>query len=96
MPETVSIRDARAALPSLLSKAEAGEATVITRNGTPVAAIVPMTDFDALEDAADELLAREALQHLDEPTASMAEVLADLFDEGSESKGAESKGQGAA
>ncbi|WP_328772335.1 type II toxin-antitoxin system Phd/YefM family antitoxin [Streptomyces sp. NBC_00286] len=81
MSETKSIREARAGFASILDKAEAGEATVITRNGTPVAALVPMPDYDALEDAADELLAREALQHLDESTVSMAEVLADLFSE---------------
>ncbi|WP_282701962.1 type II toxin-antitoxin system Phd/YefM family antitoxin [Streptomyces sp. CC219B] len=81
MSDSLSIREARAGFASILSKAEAGEATVITRNGTPVAALVPMPDYDALEEAADELLAREALQHLDEPTATMAEVLADLFKE---------------
>lgn len=77
----MNIREARAGFSAILSKAEAGEATVITRNGTPVAALVPMSEYDALEEAADELLAREALQHLDEPTVSMAELLADLFSE---------------
>jgi prevent-host-death family protein len=81
MSESLSIREARAGFAAILSRAEAGEATVITRNGTPVAALVPMSDYDALEDAADELLAREALQHLGEPTVAMAEVLADLFKE---------------
>lgn len=38
-------------------------------------------DFNALEDAADELLAREAEAVLAEggPTVTMAELLADLF-----------------
>ncbi|MFJ4627727.1 type II toxin-antitoxin system Phd/YefM family antitoxin [Streptomyces sp. NPDC088847] len=88
MSEAMNIREARAGFSGILSKAEAGEATVITRNGTPVAALVPMSEYDALEEAADELLAREARQHLDEPTVSMAEVLADLF--------SEDPGQGAA
>ncbi|MGW0829999.1 type II toxin-antitoxin system Phd/YefM family antitoxin [Streptomyces prunicolor] len=79
MSDAMNIREARAGFSRLLSKAEAGEATVITRNGTPVAALVPMSEYDALEEAADELLAREARRHLDEPTVSMAEVLADLF-----------------
>ncbi|WOX08973.1 type II toxin-antitoxin system Phd/YefM family antitoxin [Streptomyces sp. N50] len=83
MSETMSIREARAGLSGILSKAEAGEATVITRNGTPVAALVSMSAYDALEEAADELLAREARRYLDEPTVSMAEVLADLFSEDS-------------
>ena len=83
MPEAMNIREARAGLSGILSKAEAGEATVMTRNGTPVAALVPLSDDDALEEAADEVLAREARRHLDEPTASMAEVLGDLFSEDS-------------
>lgn len=79
----MNVREARAGLSGIVSKAEAGEATVITRNGTPVAALVPLSDYDALEEAADELLAREAHRHLDEPTVSMTEVLADLFSEDS-------------
>ena len=79
----MNVREARAGLSGIVSKAEAGEATVITRNGTPVAALVPLSDYDALEEAADELLAREARRHLDEPTVSMAEVLANLFSEDS-------------
>ncbi|MGP3926372.1 type II toxin-antitoxin system Phd/YefM family antitoxin [Streptomyces sp. 8N616] len=81
MSDALSIRETRTRLAKILDKAEAGEATVITRNGTPVAAIVPMDEYSALEEAADELLAREAVQHLGEPTVSMAEVLADLFSE---------------
>ena len=81
MSESSSIREARAGFASVLSKAEAGEATVITRSGKPVAALVPMSDYDALGEAADELPAREALQHRGEPTVTLAEVLADLFKE---------------
>ncbi|WP_329313064.1 type II toxin-antitoxin system Phd/YefM family antitoxin [Streptomyces sp. NBC_01262] len=81
MDENISVREARAHLSDLINQAEAGDSTVITRNGTPVAAIVPIAEFQALEDAADELLAREAVQHLGEPTVSMAELLADLFAE---------------
>lgn len=83
MSEAINVREARAGLSGIASKTESGEATVITRNGTPVAALVPLSDYDALEEAADELLAREARRHLDEPTVSMAEVLADLFSEDS-------------
>lgn len=81
MDESISVREARTHLSDLINQAEAGDSTVITRNGTPVAAIVPIAEFQALEDAADEMLAREAVQHLDEPTVSMAELLADLFAE---------------
>ncbi|GAA4688689.1 hypothetical protein GCM10023347_50590 [Streptomyces chumphonensis] len=53
------------------------------RNGVPVAAVVPIADFQALEDAADVLPAREAEAVLagGEPTISMAELPADLFSE---------------
>ncbi len=48
-----------------------------------MAAVVPIADFEALEEAADVLLAREAEAVLAEggPTVSMAELLADLFSE---------------
>lgn len=85
MDESVSVREARASLAKLLDQAEDGEPTVITRGGTPVAAIVPMEEYNALEDAADELLARQALRTLaeegDAPRATLAEVLADIFGE---------------
>ncbi|QES48598.1 prevent-host-death protein [Streptomyces venezuelae] len=79
----VTVREARARLADHINRAEQGAPTVITRNGAPVAAIVPIADFNALEEAADELLAREAEAVLadGEPTVTMAELLADLFSE---------------
>jgi prevent-host-death family protein len=79
MTETLSIREARARLAEILSNAEVGEVTVITRKGERVGAVVPIAVLDAVEEAADRMLAREAAAHLDEPTVSMAELLADLF-----------------
>lgn len=83
MDDSVSVREARANLAKLLDQAREGEPTVITRGGTPVAAIVPIEEYEALEEAADELLARKALRTLEEegaePRATMAEVLADIF-----------------
>lgn len=69
--------------PTTGNRAEQGAPTIITRNGAPVAALVPIADFNALEEAADELLAREAEAVLAEggPTVTMAELLADLFSE---------------
>ncbi|MFE7115195.1 type II toxin-antitoxin system Phd/YefM family antitoxin [Streptomyces sp. NPDC057654] len=80
---TVTVRDARAHLADHINRAEEGTPTVITRNGEPVAAVVPIADFNALEEAADVLLAREAEAALAQggPTVSMAELLADLFAE---------------
>jgi PHD/YefM family antitoxin component YafN of YafNO toxin-antitoxin module len=58
---------------------------VITRDGTPVAAVVSMDDYNALEDAIDEYFARkaEAVAEAEEggPRFSMSEVVADIFDE---------------
>ncbi|MFH0519853.1 type II toxin-antitoxin system Phd/YefM family antitoxin [Streptomyces sp. M41] len=80
---SVTVREARAHLADHINRAEEGVATVITRNGAPVAAVVPISDFEALEEAADVLLAREAEEVLAEggPTVTMAELLADLFSE---------------
>jgi len=38
--------EARNQLPDLLAAAERGRSTVITRHGRPVAALVPMNDFN--------------------------------------------------
>lgn len=80
---TVTVREARAHLADHINRAEEGTPTVITRNGEPVAAVVPIADFNALEEAADVVLAREAEAVLAQggPTVTMAELLADLFTE---------------
>ncbi|GAA0695351.1 hypothetical protein GCM10009536_29500 [Streptomyces thermocarboxydus] len=80
---TVTVREARAHLADHINRAEEGVPTVITRNGAPVAAVVPISDFEALEEAADVMLAREAEAVLAEggSTVTMAELLADLFTE---------------
>jgi prevent-host-death family protein len=44
---TKGAEEARNQLPSLLESAERGRATVITKHGKPVAALVPIGDFDA-------------------------------------------------
>ncbi len=83
---TVPVREARARLTDYINRAEEGVPTVITRDGVPVAALVPISDLEALEEleeAADVLLVHEAEAVLaeDGPTATMAELLADLFSE---------------
>ncbi|MFJ8478311.1 type II toxin-antitoxin system Phd/YefM family antitoxin [Kitasatospora sp. NPDC094011] len=87
MADELNIREARARLAEVLSRAEAGEITVITRKGERVGAVVPIEILDAVEEAEDELLAREAEKHRNEPTVSMAELLADLFGEPSAAAG---------
>ncbi|MDR3475578.1 MAG: type II toxin-antitoxin system prevent-host-death family antitoxin [Devosia sp.] len=42
VPALVQLRDAKANLSSLVSAAERGEETIITRHGKPVAKIVPV------------------------------------------------------
>jgi prevent-host-death family protein len=85
MTDSVSVREARAELAKIIGRALEGGATVITRDGTPVAAVVSMDDYNALEDAIDECFARkaEAVAEAEEggPRFSMSEVVADIFDE---------------
>lgn len=82
---SMSVRDARAHFASVITHAQGGSPTVITRNGEPVAAVVPIQDFNALEDAIDRYFASEADRDLvanpDAPTYSMSEVIAAIFDE---------------
>jgi prevent-host-death family protein len=81
----LSVRDARAHFAEVITRAQAGSPTVITRNGLPVAAVVPIEDFNALEDAVDRYFSREADRDLeanpDARTYSMSEVIAAIFEE---------------
>ena len=81
----LSVRDARAHFAELITRAQGGTPTILTRNGQPVAAVVPIEDFNALEDAIDRYFAREADRDLaenpDAPTYSMSEVVAAIFEE---------------
>jgi prevent-host-death family protein len=81
----LSVRDARAHFAELITRAQGGTPTIITRNGQPVAAVVPIEDFNVLEDAIDRYFAREADRDLaenpDAPTYSMSEVVAAIFEE---------------
>jgi prevent-host-death family protein len=83
---TMSVRDARAHFAGVITRAQDGSPTVITRNGLPVAAVVPIEDFNVLEDAIDRYFAREAdrdlAEHPDARTYSMSEVVAEIFGEG--------------
>jgi prevent-host-death family protein len=81
----MSVRDARGHFADVVTRAQNGSPTVITRNGVPVAAVVPIEDFNALEDAIDLYFSREADRDLaekpDARTYSMAEVVAEVFGE---------------
>ena len=81
----LSVRDARARFAEVIDRAQVGTPTIVTRNGKAVAAVVPIEDFNALEDAIDRYFSREADRDLaDNPgaaTYSMSEVVAAIFDE---------------
>jgi prevent-host-death family protein len=81
----MSVRDVRAHLAGVITRAQNGSPTVITRNGEPVAAVVPIEDYNVLEDAIDRYFAREADRDLaenpDAPTYSMSDVVATIFEE---------------
>ncbi len=47
-PASIGSEDARKDLPLLLQAAERGRSTVITRHGQPVAALVPMAQYQQL------------------------------------------------
>ena len=81
----LSVRDARAHFAEVITRAQDGTPTIITRNGQPVAAVIPIEDFNALEDAIDRYFSKEADRDLaenpDAPTYSMSEVVAAIFEE---------------
>ena len=81
----MNVRDVRAHLAEVLTRAQNGSPTVIMRNGEPAAAVVPVEDFNVLEDAIDRYFSREADRDLAEnPEAriySMSEVVAAIFGE---------------
>jgi prevent-host-death family protein len=56
--ETVNVREARARLRDLLDRILSGETDfVIERNGKPVAALIPIGDFEELQEELDDLRA---------------------------------------
>jgi len=83
--DRLSVRDARAHFAEVITRAQDGTPTIITRNGQAVAAVIPIEDFNALEDAIDRYFSKEADRDLaenpDAPTYSMSEVVAAIFEE---------------
>ena len=81
----LNARDARAHFAEVITRAQNGTPTIITRNGQAVAAVVPIEEFNVLEDAIDRYFAREADRDLEENpdarTYSMSEVVAAIFEE---------------
>jgi prevent-host-death family protein len=56
--ETVNVREVRARLRDLLDKILSGDTDfVIERNGKPIAALIPIGDFEELQEELDDLRA---------------------------------------
>lgn len=72
MAKIVPIRELRANLSSLLSEVvDRRDHLLVTRNGKPAAAVVPVDEYEALEETAEILSDRDAIVALE---AGLAEL----------------------
>lgn len=72
MAKIVPVRELRSKLSELLSDvADRRDHVLVTRNGRPAAAIVPVDEYEALEETAEILSDRDALAALDEGLAEI-------------------------
>ena len=72
MAKTVPVREFRANLSTLLSDvADRRDHVLVTRNGKPAAALVPIDEYDALEETAEVLSDSQTLAAIE---AGLAEV----------------------
>lgn len=74
MAKTVPVRELRSNLSSLLDDvSDRRDHVLVTRNGTPAAALVPIDEYEALEETAEVLSDPDALSALE---AGLAELSA--------------------
>jgi antitoxin YefM len=83
MAKTVPVREFRTNLSALLSDvADRREHVLVTRNGKPAAALVPIDEYDALEETAEILSDSETLAGIEAGLAELSRgeivTLADL------------------
>jgi antitoxin YefM len=87
MAKTVPVRELRSNLSSLLDDvSERRDHVLVTRNGTPAAALVPIDEYEALEETAEILSDPDALSALEEglgeiergETLTLAELRSEL------------------
>jgi antitoxin YefM len=83
MAKTVPVREFRSHLSELLSDvAERRDHVLVTRNGKPAAALVPIDEYDALEETAEILSDSETLAAIEAGIAELSRgevvTLADL------------------
>ncbi len=93
MPRTIPVREFRSNLAGVLSDvADRRDHVVVTRNGRPAAALVPIDEYQALEETAEILsdaATLDALQAgLDELARGEVVELGDLRDELAERRAA--------
>ncbi len=86
MAKTVPVREFRTNLSALLSDvADRRDHVLVTRNGKPAAALVPIDEYDALEETAEILSDPEALAAIEEGLVELSRgetiTLADLHAE---------------
>jgi antitoxin YefM len=72
MPQTISVRDFRSKLARVMSDvADRRDHVVVTRNGQPTAALLPIDEYEALEETAEILSDPDALRAME---AGLAEL----------------------
>lgn len=72
MAKTVPVRDFRSNLSQMLSDvADRRDHVVVTRNGRPTAAVVPIDEYEALEETAEILSDKDAIAAIE---AGLAEI----------------------
>lgn len=73
MAKTIPVREFRSNLAELLSDvADRRDHVVVTRNGRPAAALVPVDEYEALEETAEILSDPDALSALEAGLAEFA------------------------
>jgi prevent-host-death family protein len=93
MAKTVPVRELRSNLSSLLDDvSNRRDHVLVTRNGTPAAALVPIDEYEALEETAEILSDPDALTALESGLGEIARdetvTLADLRSELAERRAA--------
>lgn len=72
MPKTVPVRELRSNLSSLLDDVrDRRDHVLVTRNGAPAAALVPIDEYEALEETAEVLSDPDALAALEQGLAEI-------------------------
>jgi prevent-host-death family protein len=73
MAKTIPVRDFRSSLARVLSDvADRRDHVVVTRNGRPAAALVPIDEYEALEETAEILSDPDALRALEAGLGELA------------------------